>query len=220
MIIKADKNTYFVFDLDDTLYSEIDYLKSAYYAIAIEISNENGKLLCNEMVQIYSSGGNTFEYLLNKFPEKNLSIEKLLYLYRTHYPNISLREGVLEMLFEIKKRDGKIGVITDGRSITQRNKINALGLEDLVDKLVISEEFGYEKPASLLYESFIESGSEMQFYYVGDNLCNDFITPKKLAWCCIGVLDKKSINQQNLSEYAVEYLPHFFINKFTEIEII
>ena len=220
MIIKVDKNTYFVFDLDDTLYPEEDYLKSAYHAIAIEISNETSKSLYNKMVQIHSSGGNTFEYLLKKFPEKNLSLEKLLYLYHTHYPDISLREGVLEMLFEIKKRDGKVGIITDGRSVTQRNKIKALGLENLVDKLIISEEFGHEKPASLLYESFMGHDADLQFYYVGDNVCKDFITPKKLAWCCIGVLDKKSIHKQNLSEFANEYLPHFFINKFTEIEII
>lgn len=220
MIIKVDNYSCFVFDLDDTLYPEIDYLKSAYRAISCEISTDTSKSLYHEMLKIYSCGGNTFKYLLEKFPGRNLTIEKLLYLYRNHYPDISLNEGVLEMLTKIKSRNGKIGIITDGKSITQRNKIKALGLEDFIDKLVISEEIGYEKPTPFLYESFIEKDVEKQFYCFGDNLYKDFITPKKLAWCCIGVLDKKNIHLQNSSDFSVEFLPHVFINKFTEIEII
>jgi putative hydrolase of the HAD superfamily len=220
MIIKVNNNSFFVFDLDDTLYLEIDFLKSAYHSISNEISPEISKSLYDEMLKIHSSGGNTFEYLIKKLPEKNLTIEKLLYLYRNHYPDILLREGVLELLIKIKKKNGKIGMITDGKSITQRNKIKALGLEKLIDKLVISEEFGCEKPASSLYESFIEKDATTQFYYIGDNINKDFISPKKLSWCCIGVLDKRSIHKQKLSEFAIEYLPHFFINDFKEIEII
>ena len=86
MIIKADSTTYFVFDLDDTLYQEIEYLKSAYYAIACEISPDIAGTLYDEMIKIYLSGDNCFQFILEKYPAKNLSIEKLLNLYRNHYP--------------------------------------------------------------------------------------------------------------------------------------
>ena len=95
MIIKADYNSYFVFDLDDTLYPEIDYLKSAYYEICNDLVPRKTLNLYNEMLDIHFSGGNAFNFLLEKFPAKKLSLEKLLYLYRNHYPKISLREGAL-----------------------------------------------------------------------------------------------------------------------------
>jgi putative hydrolase of the HAD superfamily len=220
MTIKVDHNSCFVFDLDDTLYPEIDYLKSAYHAISQEISPEHGEMLFLEMLKIHSSGGNAFKYVLEKFPDQNLTVEKLLYLYRNHKPVISLREGVLKMLLEIRKKNGTTGIITDGRGITQRNKIKALGIENYVDKLVISEEFGYEKPSPELFKPFIEKDIEKQYYYFGDNIFKDFITPKKLSWFCIGVLDENNIHHQNLSEFLNEFLPHIFINSFTEVEII
>lgn len=219
MIISADQYTCFVFDLDDTLYHEIDYLKSAYHYIASEVSAGGRESVYEEMLRIFSMGGNAFKFILNNFPEQNLTQEKLLYLYRNHNPDISLREGVLEMLIKIKKRHGKIGIITDGRSITQRNKIKALGLTDYIDKMVISEEIGCEKPAPFLYESFMSEGLK-SFYYFGDNISKDFISPKKLSWCCVGILDKRNIHTNDLAEFSNEYLPHFFIRLFTEIEII
>lgn len=39
------KNKYIIFDLDDTLTYEIDYLKSAYYEIASKIDEKNSKMI-------------------------------------------------------------------------------------------------------------------------------------------------------------------------------
>lgn len=221
MIIKADHNSWFVFDLDDTLYSEIDYLKSGYNAIAHEISPDKSENLYQHMLNIYMESGNAFKYLLEKFPEKNLTIEKLLYLYRNHNPLISLRIGVLNMLNEIKKRNAGIGVITDGRGSTQRNKLKALGIIEYIDKLIISEEIGISKPSPELFNFFVGKETiQKQFYYFADNFAKDFIIPKKLSWCCIGVIDEDNIHSKRLFEFSHEFLPHFFIREFTEIEII
>ena len=220
MIIKADKHTCFVFDLDDTLYLEMDYLKSAYKAISYLIEPEHSDELYTEMLEIYFSGNNSFGFLLEKYPKMNLSVEKLLNLYRNHQPKIILREGVFDLLFEIKNRGSKIGIITDGRGNTQRNKIKALGIESMIDKLVISEEFGNEKPAPVLFESIMKNEAFKQFYFFGDNPNKDFIAPKRLGWCCIGILDNKNIHYKDPSELSFEYLPHMFINRFTDIEII
>ena len=220
MIIKADNHTCFVFDLDDTLYSEIDFLKSAYREISIMIYPEENEELFRRMLKTYLSGGNSFLFLLEKFPEKNMTLEKLLYLYRNHFPVISLREGVAEMLGKIKLKGGKIGIITDGRSVTQRNKLKALGIEDLIDDVIISEELGIEKPDISLYKSFNEINAENQCFCFGDNVSKDFVTPRKLSWICIGILDKQNIHKYDISSFPKEYLPYCFIKKFTEIEII
>jgi putative hydrolase of the HAD superfamily len=220
MIIKADQYTCFVFDLDDTLYNEIDYLKSAYRFISEVVVGENNESLYQEMLKIYFSGRNTFEFILNKYPEKNITLKKLLYLYRNHRPDILLREGVSEMLKEMKNRNAITGIITDGRSITQRNKIKALGLENVIDTLIISEEFGCEKPSPALFESLMINPSCSQYYYFGDNLNKDFISPKKLGWFCIGILNSNNIRNQNISEFSDDFLPHVFIKSMVEIGII
>jgi putative hydrolase of the HAD superfamily len=220
MILKADSESYFVFDLDDTLYLEKDYLKSAYYSICNELVPENAGNLLNEMLSIHNLGGNAFNFLIEKYPAKQITLEKLLYLYRNHFPDITLREGVLEMILEFKRKGSKFGIITDGRVITQRNKVKALGIKELIDRIIISEEFGAAKPAPSLFESFMESGNQRQFYYIGDNIRKDFITPKKLGWYCIGILDTENVHDQNLSEVSDEYLPNVFIKSFTEIGII
>ena len=220
MIIKADSESYFVFDLDDTLYRELDFLKSAYYEICNEIFPENAINIYKEIVGIHISGGNAFNFLIEKYPAKKISLEKLLYLYRNHFPNILLREGVLEMIQAFKSKESKFGIITDGRSVTQHNKVEALGISQLIDKLLISEEFGASKPAPALYESFMESDNQKQFYYIGDNIHKDFITPKRLGWFCIGILDGENVHGQKLCEVPNDYLPHIFIKSFYEIGII
>lgn len=220
MTIKVDNNTCVVFDLDDTLFPEIDFLKSAYRAIAREISGDTYGSLYKQMMDLYSNGENAFSFLLEKYKKTNLTLEKLLYLYRNHFPEISLREGVMELLIEIKNRDGRTGIITDGRRVTQINKIKALGLVEYIDEIVISEDYGCEKPNRLLFEVFMKRDQNTRYFYFGDNCRKDFVTPKKLGWSTIGVLDNNNIHKQDLSAYSDEYLPDMFINKFEEIGII
>jgi putative hydrolase of the HAD superfamily len=220
MIIKVSKGTSIVFDLDDTLFLEIDFLRSAFRAIAREVSGEMNDSLYEQMYYLYKTGGNAFSFLLEKYKKRNITLEKLLYLYRNHYPDISLREGVMELLLQIKKRHGRIGIITDGRRITQLNKIKALGLEGYIDEIVISEDYGCEKPSKVLFDVFMMSGLDYRYFYIGDNLAKDFVTPKKLGWTTIGVLDSLNIHKQDISEYSDEYLPDIFIKKFDEIGIV
>lgn len=220
MILKADSNSFFIFDLDDTLYFEIDFLKSAFKSISLELEADDHSRLLQKMLEIYHSGGNTFDFLVENYSRRNITIENLLSLYRNHFPEISLRGGVMEMFIKIKNNNGRIGIISDGRSISQRNKIKALGIERYIDKILISEEFGYEKPESSVFESFMSKTKKEKFYYFGDNIRKDFIAPKKLFWCCIGVFGEKNLSKFKLSDFSEEYLPHFYINDFTEIEIV
>lgn len=70
-----------------------------------------------------------------------IPIDIYLYKYRTHIPSIVLPEEVENMLSVLKKQGCVIGLITDGRKITQWNKIHSLGLERYIDKedCIISE---------------------------------------------------------------------------------
>jgi len=209
------KRKYVVFDLDDTLVSELDYLKSAYKEIANNIDNALKESIYDEMLDWYLNKKNAFELLCKKYP--NLNTEQLLFWYRNHFPTIELKIGVEELLKFIKSNDFKLGLITDGRSLTQRNKLRALNIEDLFDKIVISEEFGTSKPEMRNYEAFIETGIN-SYFYVGDNLRKDFISPNRLGWVTICLKDSGTNIHKQEKTYDSNAKPKFFVKEISEIK--
>ncbi len=205
------------FDLDDTLYKEIDFVKSAYEEIAVKVGHpEAGQ----QMLDWYHGGKNAFAMLINTYG-LDITISECLQMYRNHFPNISLDAGVKEFFDELKEYGAKLGLITDGRSITQRNKIRALGLEGFFDIEIISEEFGAEKPDLRNYQVVMDKFPERKYFiYVGDNPAKDFIAPNKLGWDTFCLKhDKRNIHPQTFSGVN-EYMPHHVISRIQEIRDI
>jgi len=190
-----------VFDLDDTLYKEIDYLKSAYRFIAKQLGNElwQAEKIYNIMLEAYNKGLNAFSVVKSTF-NIDTPIETLLQWYRTHTPDITLLDDSTNLLDYLHDKDIPIGILTDGRSVTQRNKIKALGLNRYVSKqnIVISEEFGSEKPSEKNYRYFETLYPQIDnFIYVGDNPHKDFIAPNRLGWRTVGLLDNgRNVHKQ------------------------
>lgn len=211
------------FDLDDTLYKEIDYLKSAYGEIALFAADNNrdraGKAY-EAMMAAYRNGGNAFEQV-NAFLGKNIPLSMYLDIYRNHFPDIRLSQEVAETLDSLKADGAVIGLISDGRSVQQRHKIESLGLHRWIsdDDIVISEEFGSEKPAPANYEYFMTRYPECKdFIYVGDNPEKDFVTPNSLGWQTVCLKnDGKNIHKQNMEGLAAAYLPKTIIESIKEI---
>jgi len=217
MIIKVDSQTIIVFDLDDTLYNEIDYLISAYKSIAKSIDPENQKMLFGIMFSMYRNGEDVFEYLVNTY---KYSKEEIISHYRTHKPNIKPNPEVLNLMISIKNMEGKIGIITDGRVETQQNKITALGLEEHIDAVAISEEIGAEKPDHKAYIYIENKLKGESYYYIGDNFSKDFIAPKKRNWTTVGLIDSgKNIHANSYLNQEDYKLPHHLIYTLKEIEL-
>jgi putative hydrolase of the HAD superfamily len=206
-------NKTIVFDLDDTLVKEIDFLKSAFFEIASVIENE-GYSLYQQMMVWYFDKENVFQNLVSLYPD--LSIDSLKSSYRKHLPNFEHYKYIKDFLNELKQKGYKLGLITDGFSVTQRNKITSLGVGDLFDLIIISEEFGTEKPHEENYTAFHQFNSDA-YYYVGDNLKKDFVTPNRLGWVTICLLDNgNNIHSQNF-DTDVSYLPKLKIKELTEL---
>lgn len=224
------------FDLDDTISKEICYLQSAYMDIASYATasckassipeDELVQKAYERMLEAYQKGENAFE-VLNSFLGVSNPMSEYLQIYRNHRPNIVLTDEVFETLSKLRKlRDenlGKkvvLGLITDGRSVQQRSKINALGLEQFfdVENIVISEEFGSEKPSSANYEYFMKRYTGAEFTYMGDNPQKDFVGANALGWNTICLLDDgRNIHKQEFEKYGEEYQPKHKIALFSEM---
>jgi len=218
MVIKVDKRTVIVFDLDDTLFNEIDYLRSAYIDIAKKVDYENWQLLFVKMFSLYRHKRDVFEMVSKSYGYKKAD---LLKLYREHSPSIEPSEGVIELLNSIKRKKGKIAVITDGRKVAQKAKLNALKIHEYFDKIIISEELGTEKPHLNNYLSVENAYPNHKYLYIADNLKKDFIQPNKLGWKSIGLVDSGLNIHHDAHLFSTKvYLPERFIFNLKEIEII
>ncbi|WP_341214543.1 HAD family hydrolase [uncultured Wocania sp.] len=213
-------NTVVVFDLDDTLYKEIDFLKSAYNEISLKISKVvyvESSAIYNQMLACFYNKENVFESIIKKY-NLSISINELLDIYRNHKPEIKLSKDRVEVLNELKCRGIVLGLLTDGRSKQQRSKIEALKLNTWISEILISEEFGSEKPNANNYKYFENLFGKAKYYYVGDNVKKDFITPNKLNWTTICLKDSgQNIHKQNDSLLGKEYLAIYTVSNFKRI---
>lgn len=213
-------NTVVVFDLDDTLYKEIDFLKSAYSEISLKISKMvyvESSAIYNQMLACFYNKENVFESIIKKY-NLSISINELLDIYRNHKPEIKLSKDRVEVLNELKCRGIVLGLLTDGRSKQQRSKIEALKLNTWISEILISEEFGSEKPNANNYKYFENLFGKAKYYYVGDNVKKDFITPNKLNWTTICLKDSgQNIHKQNDSLLGKEYLAIYTVSNFKRI---
>ena len=174
-----------VFDLDDTLYGEKEYIRSGYSAVAKVIP------------QVENAERKLWRFFLEKKPaiDEVLSMEgiyteeirqRCLGVYRLHEPDIHLYDGVMEILTKLRSDGYKLGIITDGRPEGQRAKIQVLGLGKYMDHIIVTDELGgvkYRKPNEA---AFIQMADKLnvaftQMCYVGDNIKKDFSAPLKLG---------------------------------------
>ena len=210
-----------VFDLDDTLYKEIDYLKSAFHYIAALVAREEGgepvgiyeRMVCN-----FYQGLNVFHLLIDS-DAPGFSMDRLMKEYRTHRPQISLDVDTKLTLSVLRQHEVVMGVVTDGRSIQQRNKIMALGLERFIlpHHILISEEQGYGKPDKRLFYHFMEMHPDAAYYYVGDNPAKDFIAPNQLGWTTVCLLDDgRNIHTQD-ENVPTDYQAQYTISRITDL---
>lgn len=185
-----------VFDLDDTLYSEKQYIKSGYKAVASILGSE---LYAEKLWKYFEQGLPAIDMLLNELDciEKK---EECLNIYREHIPEISLYEGVSDLISELLHRNIKVGVITDGRVSGQKKKIQALGLEKLVNDIIITDELGgiqFRKPCDIAFRIMQHRWKIPfeQMIYVGDNVEKDFQAPKQLGMRSIFFKNKDGLYQ-------------------------
>ena len=204
-----------VFDLDDTLYKEIYYLKSAYREIALHAAQGDQQLAdkaYGDMLQAYKDGGNAF-LRLNELLGVETPVSAYLAMYRTHRPDIHLEEDVVATLDALKTAGCTMALITDGRSVQQRNKIVALGLNRWIadEDIVISEETGSEKPSEANYRRLMELHPDAgRFVYIGDNPKKDFIAPNRLGWTTVCLLDNgENIHPQRLTDIPSQAQPQY-----------
>lgn len=218
-----------VFDLDDTLYDEIEYCRSGFDSaagfLANKVSSASKEQLFNILWRQFTSGNHTktFNTALEKL---NISyddklIGELITVYRNHEPKLSLPDDSADVL---RKLSGNytLAMLTDGFLPAQRLKVQALGIEKYFKFIVYTEELGREfwKPSPVGFEKIMESLNvePQQMVYIADNEVKDFIAPNKLGIRTIKLIRPAHIHMSTSPDPNAK--PQYVIHSFGQLPTV
>lgn len=196
-----------IFDLDDTLYDEIDFCRSGFLAAAKHVTTLSDAYSADEvfaaMWQSFITGdcGSTFNVALAALGisyDDNM-IGKLVEIYRTHLPTLTLPPESRTTLDSLHG-SYTLGLLTDGFLPTQRLKVQALGIEHYFKAIMYTEELGRQfwKPSPRGFELLLErlQAQAQETVYVADNATKDFIAPNRLGLLTIQLLRPSGLYRQ------------------------
>ncbi len=171
-----------IFDLDDTLYNEKQYVRSGFKAVAEYLGISEAE---SELWRFFEMKLPAIDTYLDQIGQSEKKAEALK-IYREHKPLIYLNEGIVELISDLKEKGIRVGIITDGRPSGQRNKIESLGLNRLIEDIIITDELGgeqFRKPCDIAFRIMQRRWRIPfeQMMYVGDNIHKDFQAPKQLG---------------------------------------
>lgn len=215
-----------VFDLDDTLYPERDYVLGGFKAVAewaernLGIPSARG---VEELSEMFGRGvrGETFNlWLARNGHAPEASVPDLVRVYREHEPELSPFAEVGEVIGNLHGRY-RLGLVSDGYLGVQRRKWKALGLERYFDAVVFSDEFGREcwKPSPRPFEAVLERlrAEAHRAVYVADNPAKDFYGARSLGMFTVRVR-RPGGEYSSLEPESPGHEPHLTLDCLTALE--
>lgn len=177
-----------IFDLDDTLYPEFDYVKSGFKAVSYYLDEKHGipsDDSFTSMLNILAQNGRgaVFDLLLKHYHlYSKARVKECVKVYRYHAPNLVLPNSTREVL---NKLTGNKYIVTDGHKTVQANKVAALNINQYVNKVYITHRYGLinAKPSTYCFE-LIRKREQCEWSdmcYVGDNPTKDFVNLNRLG---------------------------------------
>ena len=213
-----------VFDLDDTLYDEIDYCRSGLASVAEFLADLPGIPPAERIFEVFwteFTAGNrtkTFNAALEQLgiaadTDDNKLIGDLVKVYRSHVPKITLPDDSRDVLEQLSDKY-TLAMLTDGFLPAQRLKVEALGIEGYFKCIIYTEKLGrvFWKPSPAGFEELIRTlGAKPQnIVYVADNEKKDFIAPNKLGFLTVQLVRPARIHTDSSSDAgaAAQYVIH------------
>jgi putative hydrolase of the HAD superfamily len=195
-----------VFDMDDTLYLERDYVRSGFDAV--------GRWLRQSLAidgfadlawKLFQDGrrGDIFDRALEQLPvtkvtAAEVTVADLVARYRRHRPRIAMAPDAQRWIAR-KGSQCPLALITDGPPASQSRKVTALGLRRIgFAPIILTGRWGdaFRKPDHRGFRA-VERHlglAGQQLVYVADNPAKDFIAPRQLGWSTVQIVREGAIH--------------------------
>jgi putative hydrolase of the HAD superfamily len=185
-----------IFDLDDTLYPELEYVHSGFRAVAESFAPRLGlsaEVMRQELEHVSSLGPATgvFDRWLegSGFSPAGL-LEPMIGIFRSHVPRLHLFCDARWALDNLAV-GFRLALLTDGRPLSQRYKLAALGIEAAFQAILVTDEIDIScrKPSPRGFQLLLEqlNVAPSSALYVGDNPLKDFRGAKQLGMATVRV---------------------------------
>jgi len=216
-----------VFDLDDTLYPERDYVMSGFRAVAawskLHLGNP-AEVGFFELRVLFEKGvrGDTFNrWLAARGIVDDSLVAQLVQVYREHDPTIAPFPevpGVLESL----RREYLLGIVSDGYLAVQQRKLAALRLAPYFDAIIFSDEWGREawKPNPRPFREVLDRLGGIapeEAVYVADNPDKDFLGARGVGLTTIQICRPNALNSHR-EPLTEQHRFHVAIQSLNELE--
>jgi putative hydrolase of the HAD superfamily len=210
-----------LFDLDDTLYPEMDFVRSAFGAVAADLSSDVGidagftRMRLLQILRRDGRGKVFDEFLHEQRLYTSERVARMLTVYRTHAPSLRLHADVAPTLSWLRSTGVGLGIVTDGLASVQRAKIEALGLESKVDVIVCTDELGprCSKPSRAGFERALEDLGGIppgRAAYIGNDTTKDFVAPRLLGMTAIQIVRPGLVRVEPPSPH---HAPHIVVTR-------
>jgi putative hydrolase of the HAD superfamily len=179
-----------LFDMDDTLYPELDYMRSG-VRHALSALEFHGSVSAFEAAMLRRFHAGQREMLMqDAFAEIGVRADDrlmtaFLSAYRDQQPAISLSTTMRSALDRLKSEGFAMALVTDGDAARQQRKVEALGLASWFDPIILTATLGkgIDKSTPLPFDILVRRfGTQRPFVFVADNPHKDFIHPLRLGW--------------------------------------
>lgn len=215
-----------VFDLDDTLYPEIEFVYGGYAAVAEAVRGQLGIEIYDDLTSLFGAGqrGDLFTPVLRKHlgDVQEPYVKQLVSIYRKHEPILHCFPEVPDLLRTLKP-SYRLAIISDGHLCVQQRKLRSLQLDDCFELVIFTDQWGREawKPSPRAYEAVLEnlnvSGAES--VYIADNPAKDFHGARRVGMHTIRVRRPGSIYGE-IEPPSSEFAPDLEIESLRGLESV
>jgi len=215
-----------VFDLDDTLYLERDFVRSGFAVVDRWVSD---RFLISGFFDrawaLFEAGrrGDIFDCALSELAIQGSPelIRRLVDIYRGHEPSIRLVPDAEEALMAVcSRRRGAL--LTDGLRTMQARKVAVLDLVERLQPIVYTDDLGKgmrkPHPQGFLTIQDAFGLAPHKFVYVADNPSKDFVAPRQLGWKTVRVRRTEG-EYAHLCVEAAQEADHT-VTSLTELDLV
>ena len=208
-----------IFDMDNTLYDERQYVRSGFRAVS-EYMAEKFKMDKDEMFSLFLSifskqgRGEVFNTALEEFDmKKEETIQEMISVYRNHSPTITVFKDTNNTLSKLKQKH-HLGLITDGVKKVQEIKVEALKIASFFEVITYAIDYGGKNNAVFLTTLEKLKTNPTNSVYIDDNPTKTFAIAKNLGIYTIRIRKGENKNIENADEQCK---PDFEIKNLEEI---
>jgi putative hydrolase of the HAD superfamily len=210
-----------IFDLDDTLYDEVEYCKSGFGAVAQFLADlpeaPTAERIFGAFWRQFTAGNRTktFNAALDELgiDYDDKLIVSVVKVYRNHIPKITLPADSKDVLHQLSEKF-TLALLTDGFLPAQQLKVEALAIEEYFKHIVYTEQLGRQcwKPSPAGFEKIMQdlNAKPENIVYVADNEKKDFIAANKLGILTIQLIRPARIHTESAEQSGAtaQYIIH------------